>query len=243
MEIAYKLYYWPLPFRGAFIQLLLEHAGAEYLLASGEETSAFKNSHATTQGIPAMAPPFLKDCANGTYIAQMPAIMMYLSERLGYLPSGPYKRALVLKTLLDCNDVLSDLTNANGSKMWEHEQWISFRDDRLKKWMRIFEATGERNGLRADAGFLLNPDQESCADIAVTALFGTMCRCLPQLHNDFKATAPKTEALVVRIESDPIVRDFIKRQEAETGQLYCGGQIEQSIRDMLSLDETLSSER
>ncbi|MGB5707141.1 MAG: hypothetical protein WBM41_09920 [Arenicellales bacterium] len=241
MTIAYKLYYWPLPFRGAFVQLLLEHAGAEYQIASSEETLAFKDSSAKTQGIPAMAPPFLKDCINGTFIAQMPAIMMYMSERLGYLPSGPYKRALVLKTLLDCNDVLSDLTNANGSKMWEHEQWISFRTDRLKKWMRIFEATGERNGLRRDAGFLLNPDQENCADIAITALFGTMCRCLPQLHTDFKVTAPKISALVARIESDPIVRDFIERQEAEHGQLYCGGQIEQSIRDMLAQDEALSS--
>ena len=53
MTIPYKLYYWPLPFRGCFIQLLLEHAGVKYDLASVDETAELKNLSVPDQPVPA----------------------------------------------------------------------------------------------------------------------------------------------------------------------------------------------
>lgn len=237
MTIPYKLFYWPLPFRGCFIQLLLEHAGVKYDLASVDETAELKNLSVPDQPVPAMAPPYLEDRTSGEHLSQMPAIMMYLAGRLDYLPPDPYRQTLVLKILLDCNDVLSDLTNANGSNMWEQENWRLFRTERLLRWMQIFEQTGVRYGLGDDSGYLLGGDRVACADIAATALFGTMMRCLEPLAQDITNTAPRVAALVARIESQPPVRDFISRQQTEFGDLYCGGQIERSIREMLALDE------
>lgn len=236
MTIPYKIYYWPLPFRGCFIQLLLEHAGVEYELASVDETANLKNLPISDQPVAAMAPPYLEDRINGENLSQMPAIMMYLGGRHDYLPLDPYRQTLVLKILLDCNDVLSDLTNANGSLMWEHEKWRLFRTERLLRWMQIFEQTGLRYGIGNDSGYLLGGDRETCADIAATALFGTMIRCLEPLAQDLTRTAPRIAALVARIESQPPIQGFISRQETEFGDLYCGGQIEHSIREMLTLD-------
>lgn len=238
LAIPYKLYYWGLPFRGCFVQLLLEHAGVDYETATMDETLGLKSAPLTEQTLPAMAPPFFKDLITDDALAQMPAILMYLSGKHDYLPADLYQQAVVFKILLDCNDVLSELTNANGSMMWNHEKWWTFRRERLPRWMGIFEQTGMRFGLENDSGYLLGGRQATCADIAVTALFGTMGRCLKPLSKDFAESAPKVAALVARIESEPNVRQYIARQEAEYGDLYCGGQIEQSIREMLAKDET-----
>ena len=238
LAIPYKLYYWGLPFRGCFVQLLLEHAGVDYEMASMDETLELKSASLSEQALPAMAPPFFKDLITDDGLAQMPAIMMYLSGKHDYLPKDPYLQAVALKILLDCNDVLSDLTNANGSMMWDHAKWRTFRNERLRRWMGVFEQTGINFGLENDGGYLLGGRQASCADLAATALFGTMTRCLKPLARDFAESAPKVAALVARVESEPNVRQYIARQEAEHGDLYCGGQIEQSIRDMLAKDET-----
>ncbi|MEJ2178582.1 MAG: glutathione S-transferase family protein [Gammaproteobacteria bacterium] len=237
MAIPYKLYYWPLPFRGCFIQLLLEHAGMKYDLANVDETAELKNLPVPDQPVPAMAPPYLEDRSSGEHLSQMPAIMMYLAGKHDYLPLDSYRRTLVLKILLDCNDVLSDLTNANGASMWEQEKWRLFRSERLPRWMQIFEQTGVRYGLENESGYLLGNDRVTCADIAATALFGTMMRCLEPLARDITRTAPRIAALVARIESQPRIKDFISRQQTEFGDLYCGGQIERSIRQMLAMDE------
>ena len=236
LAIPYKLFYWGLPFRGCFVQLLLEHAGVDYEMANVEETLELKSATLAQQALPAMAPPFFRDLITDHALAQMPAIMMYLAGKHGYLPKDPYQQAVVLKVLLDCNDVLSDITNANGSKMWDHPQWRSFRRERLPRWMGIFEQTGIRFGLDSDSGYLLGGRQATCADIAATALFGTMARCLKPLAEDFAERAPLVAALVARIEAEPSVRQYIARQKAEHGDLYCGGQIEQSIREMLGED-------
>lgn len=238
---TYKLYYWPVPFRGNFIQLLLEHAGADYELASNEETMALKNLPANTQSTPGMAPPVLHDAKNDLYLTQMPAIVFYLANQLGYCPTSNSINALALKTVLDCNDVLSDITNANGASMWDYPQWQVFRTQRLTKWWSIFEQMGKSHGLNINQGFYLGTQEASYADIAVTSLFSTMMRCLPSLQESFINSAPMVANLCTRIEQNPRIQSFILRQSSTLGLLYCGGQIEGSIRKMLEKDENNAS--
>ena len=65
-----------------------------------------------------MAPPYLFDTGNKKYLAQMPAILMHLVRKYGYLPKRPENLDLAFKTILDCNDVLMEFTNYFGKQMW-----------------------------------------------------------------------------------------------------------------------------
>ncbi len=53
----------------------------------------------------------------------MPAIVTYLADIYGLVPSNAAARATALKVLLDCNDVLANITRSNGSQMWTQELW------------------------------------------------------------------------------------------------------------------------
>jgi glutathione S-transferase len=181
---------------------------------------------------PGMAPPYLYDCRNRIYLAQMPAILMHLGRRYDYLPKRAETLGLALKAILDCNDVLMDITNFNGMKMWQKPEWRDFRAYRLADWMKLFEKTGLEHGLKGDKGFLLG-SRISVADIATAALFGTLIYSFPRLETDLQENAPKILALCQRIESRSSIRSFLDRQRQEYGRAYCGGQIEESIRKMI----------
>lgn len=233
----YKLYYWPAPFRGNFIRCLLEEADETYEEASVNEISELYSLSVEDQPLPMMAPPFLQDVEQDVFLSQMPAIVMYLSGKLGLLPQDSYKSAVCNKLVLDSNDVLIEITNYNGSMMWEREAWREFRDNRLKRWLEIFEETGRTFGLNAESGYMLGGDQISTADIVTYALWGTMIRCLPELRADCREHAPYVLNLCQRIENRSNIKPLIENQEKIFGNLYCGGQIEKSIRSMLVSDQ------
>ncbi len=237
--MRYKLYYWPVPFRGNFIRLLLEDNQQSYSEATMEEIVAIKNHSAASQPFPAMAPPFLHDLENDLFINQMPAILMYLAKQLGCLPKDPFAEAVCLKLILDSNDILMEITNLNGSSMWTHENWKEFRQKRLPKWLAIFEAVGAKFGLTEDCGFILDETKVSIADYTVFALWGTMMQCLSSLREDVERHAPAIFQLCNRMAERPNIHGFLDKQNEQLGDIYCGGYIEKSIREMLSLDQRL----
>ena len=116
----------------------------------------------------------------------------------------------------------------NGSIMWEREQWTEFRSERFPRWLDIFEESLKRG--------TIGKDPVTFADIGVFALFGNMTRCLPELEADILDRAPGIHALCQRIGSTPSLAKFVASQEQRYGNLYCGGQIEESIREMLRMD-------
>ncbi|SHF92728.1 glutathione S-transferase [Microbulbifer donghaiensis] len=227
--LDYKLYYWDLPFRGNFILLLLEEVGAKYERHGAsdlypERSLKIKN--------PGMAPPYLYECKSKTYFAQMPAILMHLGREYDYLPKRAETHTLALKTILDCNDVLMEITNFNGMAMWQKSNWEEFRYSRLPDWMKIFEKTGLEHGLKDGKGFMLGSTL-SIADIATAALFGTMVYSFPQLNEDLQENAPHIASLCQRVEARPAIKGFLDAQRGQYGNGYCGGQIEQSLRKMI----------
>lgn len=232
----YKLYYWPVPFRGDFIRLLLEEAGKKYEEATEEEILDVCSMAPEKQPFSAMAPPFLHDLDDDVFLNQMPAIVMYLAEKFNFLPKDSLKSTICLKLLLDSNDVLADITNLNGTVMWEYESWRDFRENRLKRWLEIFEHVGQKFGLNSKSDYLLGSEQLTVADIVIYALWGTMMRCLPELSADCQTHSPNIYALCQRIEKRPRIQAFIESQFQRYGNLYCGGYIERSIRDMLQRD-------
>jgi len=225
----FRLYYWPIPFRGCFVSYLFAYRDAPLLEQDGlEENADLKNRKPSEQDIPYMGPPLLRDLESGRALSQMPAIVMYVSRQLDLVPQDPFDAALCMKVLMDCNDALMEICRYNGASMWTREEWKSFRSERLPRWLQIFEASLQR-------GFIGN-DTTSFADIGVYALFGNMTRCLPELEADLLEHAPGIHALCREIGSRPSLADYVATEERKYGKLYCGGQIEKSIRKMLAMD-------
>ena len=170
----------------------------------------------------------LIDNASGRALSQMPAIVLYVSRELELLPVDRFDAAMCLKVLMDCNDVLMEICRYNGSMMWERDAWERFRGERLPRWLDIFE-DGIRRGY-------IGGETVSYADIAVYALFGNMTRCLPELAPEVRERAPCVWTLCEAIGAAPALAAFVAGEEAQYGKLYCGGQIEESIRKMLAMD-------
>ena len=228
-KARFQLYYWPLPFRGCFVSYLFAYRGAPLLEgASYEEIIELKNRHPSEQEIPFMGPPLLKDLETGRSLSQMPAIVLHVAKELDFLPDDPFAQAMCLKVLMDCNDVLMEICRYNGSIMWERAEWIRFRSERLPQWMTIFEESLNRG--------VIGKEPVNFADIGTYALFGNMVRCLPALESDLQTHAPGIHALCRRIGAEPSLERYVRDEEQNYGNLYCGGQIEESIRNMLEMD-------
>jgi glutathione S-transferase len=225
----FQLYYWPIPFRGCFISYLFAYRGVSLLEeASFEENWNLKSRRPSEQDIPFMGPPVLRDLESDRTLSQMPAIVLHVSRQLDLMPQDPFDVAMCMKVLMDCNDVLMEICRYNGSTMWARNEWKQFRSQRFPRWMQIFEESLKR-------GFV-GKDPVSFADIGVFALFGNMTRCLPELEADLLDHAPGIHALCQRIGSQPSLARYVADEEQKCGKLYCGGQIEKSIRRMLEMD-------
>lgn len=225
----FKLYYWPLPFRGCFVSYLFAYRDVPLLQETSFETiGELRNRPAADQDVPFMGPPVLQDLENGRALSQMPAIVLYVSADLDLLPADPFKVAMCVKVLMDCNDVLMEICRYNGSSMWTREEWTDFRSQRLPRWLQIFEESLKRGVIGAES--------VSFSDIGVFALFGNMTRCLPELRADVLENAPGIHSLCQRLGAQPSLAAFVAREEETSGKLYCGGQIEESIRKMIELD-------
>ncbi|MGD9341254.1 MAG: glutathione S-transferase family protein [Chromatiales bacterium] len=228
-QARFKLYYWPIPFRGCFISYLFAYRDvALHEETSFEEIMELKNRSPSEQDIPFMGPPVLRDLESDFTLSQMPAIVLYVSRELELLPEDPIDLAVGMKVLMDCNDVLMEICRYNGSTMWQRDEWSQFRSRRFPRWMQIFEESLQRGFFGRDA--------VNFADIGVFALFGNMTRCLPDLEADLLEHGPALHAHCRKIGSRPSLARFVADQESQHGKNYCGGQIEQSIRSMLEMD-------
>jgi glutathione S-transferase len=228
----YELYYWPIPFRGQFVRAVLAFAGKSWSEHDGAEISKLMGAAPDRKPIPFMGPPVLVDKRANFAISQMPAIVLYLGETLGLLPAEPALRALTMKTVMDANDVIDDITLDGGRLMWTPELWREFIP-RLKKWMALFEETGRRHGLGADSGFLLGGEQAGLADITTAVLWSTMGDRFPTLRQMLEEAAPLTAALTRRIAALPPLAALAVKAKQDYGETYCGGQIEASLRKVV----------
>ena len=228
-ESRFQLYYWPIPFRGCFVSYLFAYQ--DVLLIKVEniaEIEDMMSRETDEQLIPFMGPPVLRDLETGRTLSQMPAIALYVAHELRLLPEDQFDVALCMKVIMDCNDLLMEVCRYNGSSMWVRKEWVEFRSRRFPRWLQIFEESMQR-------GFI-GKGSVSFADVGVYALFGNMIRCLPELEADIVAHAPRVRALCRTIGAQPSLAEHVKEEERKYGKLYCGGQIEESIRTMLSLD-------
>ncbi|MEM7597103.1 MAG: glutathione S-transferase family protein [Pseudomonadota bacterium] len=230
----YTLYYWPIPFRGEFIRAALCLAGQSYEEPGADDVAALKHKAPEDQPEPFMAPPVLLDHGAGLTLAQLPAILAYLGAKHGLMPDRPRDVALTGKVIGDVNDVLDELTLFGGRSMWTLGEWESFVEDRLPRWMRIFERTLEAHGVTGEAGYLFGRDRPGLGDVMVAVLWGVMTDKLRALRPLLDKTAPNLAGFSDRVLALPDLKQLRDNSDARFGDVYCGGQIEASIRGMLA---------
>ena len=182
--------------------------------------------------LPFMGPPVLVDHAAGVAVSQMPAILLYLGDKLGLFPDDPGGQALSIKVVNDANDVIDDLTLDGGRLMWTQERWREFTP-RLAKWMSIWEETGRQHGLKVSSGFLLGGETAGIADIVTATLWTTMTDRFGKIADILEESAPMTAGLSRRVADLPALAKLAAKARADYGDAYCGGQIEASLRKVL----------
>jgi glutathione S-transferase len=228
----YVLYYWSVPFRGQFVRTILAYAGEAWAEAGDEAIAKLMSGPVKDMPVPFMGPPMLIDRGADVAIAQMPAIVLYLGETLNLAPATPALRALTLKIVNDANDVIDEITLDGGREMWTKKLWTEFVP-RLKKWMSFWEETGRRHGLKLDTGYLLGGGAPGVADLVTSTLWSTMAERFPKIEKILNETAPLTAALSRRLADLPPLAKLAAKTREDYGDVYCGGQIEVSLRKVL----------
>lgn len=229
----YELYYWSLPFRGHFVRGLLAFAGRTWTEAGDDAIADLMAGSPADMPIPFMGPPLLVDHVANFAVSEMPAIVLYLGETLDLMPSTPALRALTMKVVVDANDVIDEITMDGGREMWTKERWQDFVP-RLRKWMSLWEETGRRHGLAHGSGYLLGGDEPGVADVVTAMLWSTMADRFPAIATLLDDSAPMTAALSRRVAALPTLAELARRARLDYGEAYCGGQIEASLREVLS---------
>lgn len=228
----YQLYYWSVPFRGQFVRAILAYAGKTWTERSDETIAKLMDGSVTQMPIPFMGAPLLVDRKTDFAIAQMPAIVLYLGETLDLMPGTPMLRALTMKIVNDANDVIDEITLDGGREMWTQKRWHDFVP-RLQKWMSLWEETGRRHGLTAEAGFLLGGEKPGIADVVTATLWSTMTERFPKIDAILQQVAPLTAGLTHRVSDLPPLAKLAAKARKDYGDAYCGGEIEASLRKVL----------
>ncbi|MEM9387247.1 MAG: glutathione S-transferase [Pseudomonadota bacterium] len=230
--VDYTLYYWPIPFRGQFVRSLLAHVGASWEEANDEALRARWKAHPKEQPIPFMGLPVLTDHAANISLSQMPAVLSYLGRKHHLLPQDPVAEALTAKVIADASDVLYEATRYHGQQLWTAEAWSAFQP-RLIRWMEVFAETGHRHGLTAQDGCFLGTPTLGLADLTVAELWGTMTARFPSLRSLLDNTAPAVAGLVDRVRASPGQVELRQCTDEGYGEVWCGGEIEASLRAVL----------
>jgi glutathione S-transferase len=225
----YELHYWQIPFRGQFVRAILAFAGQRWDEFDDGAIGETMDEDVGRQPIPFKGPPMLVDRRSGFALAQMPAIAYWLGETLGLLPADVDGKALSLKVVNDCNDIIDELTLDGGKQMWTPRRWKEFQP-RLKRWMAIFEETGRRHRLEADAGYLLGGARPGVADIVTATLWSTAGDRFPTIATLLAREAPAVAGLVRRMADEPALANLARVSREQFGDSWCGGEIEKSLR-------------
>jgi glutathione S-transferase len=228
----YELHYWQLPFRGQFIRAILAFAGQRWDEFDDAAVAKAMDDDVHRQPIPFKGPPMLVDKRSGFALAQMPAIAYWLGETLDLLPAGVDGKALSLKVVNDCNDIIDELTIDGGKQMWTPRRWKEFLP-RLERWMAIFEETGRRHHLKADAGFLLGGARPGVADIVTATLWSTAGDRFPTIATLLAREAPAVAGLTRRMAAEPSLANLARVTREQFGDAWCGGEIEKSLRRVI----------
>ena len=153
--MAYKLWYWPsIQGRGEFVRLAMEAAGIDYVDCAREKgVDALVADLQGRSGRAPFAPPYL--VADGTAIAQVANILLFLGEQHDLAPSAIVDRYWLHQLQLTIADMVTEVHNVHhpvaasayydGQKPEALRAAKQFRDERMPKFLAHFDAAAACN--------------------------------------------------------------------------------------------------
>jgi glutathione S-transferase len=146
--MKYELFYWPeIQGRGEFVRLALEDAGADYVDVA-REPGGMQRMQALLAAHKGFAPPLLR--AGRLVLAQTASILHHLGPQLQLAPTSEAPRMLLNQAQLTIADWVTEVHDVHhpiGSSLFYEDQLAEakrraalFRDERLPKFLRHFEA-------------------------------------------------------------------------------------------------------
>ncbi len=221
-----KLYYWALPFRCIYIEIFLHLNAISYERVDSEQVIEKKLRMKSNLAYPGFAPPFLE--IDKRSFSQMPATLMYLNEKFKFYCDDIESSYFSMKCLLDVTDLMAEITRNNGSMMWDSESWELFEKGRLTQWLQIFELQAKNR-----SGTFLLSDSPSVADIAYLGCFSLLMHSFPYFDKMIRSSYPEILHIVDKFKEIESINNYLNKQWETFGTLYCGGQIENSIREQI----------
>ena len=231
MPDNYKLYYWPITFRGHFIRYVFAHVGASWEETDFTEMGLFKNQPLEAKPYPFLAPPVLYDKSEDKYLGQLAAILMHLGRKYDLIGDNDE----TLRIINDALDILLEITRSHGALMWDDESWEAFITTRLPAWLAIHERWQTEQ--TQSSPYAHGRQNIGLSDLVLTALWHTMAEKLSNMRQIIESHAPTVMAHTNSIAETPEIKAVRKDWEGSS-ILYCAGQIEASILEMLNKRNT-----
>ncbi|TIB71565.1 hypothetical protein E3Q23_02218 [Wallemia mellicola] len=216
-----ELIYWPIPGRGEFIRLCFEHAGVSYVDTPGgiDQVMEYVSGDVDIgNNNIAFATPILKDNTNGVAIAQTPAILLYLSTRLGLSSDDEIQKIQIHQHALTALDLCSEAHNTHhpiSANLYYEDQKVeserfseSFRNERIPKFLTHFETILSKN-LKAQKKYLVG-DHITYADYALWQVIDGLKFAFPKRMQTLLPDYKNINAFYDNIKSQDHMLSYLK---------------------------------
>ncbi len=218
-----KLYYWDIAFRCIYIEIFFHLNDIKYERVDSDEVVEKRQMMKSNLVYPGFAPPYLE--IDDKSFSQMPAAMMYLNDKYQFYCGNHEDSYFSLKALLDVTDFMAEITRNNGSMMWDRDSWLKFEKGRMRDWLQLFELQSKNRS----ANFLLS-NSPSIADIAYLGCFSLLMHSFSYFDKMIRSSYPEILHIINEFKKIKSINDYLDSQWDQFGTIYCGGQIEKSIR-------------
>eukprot|EP01084_Bolivina_argentea_P071060 129234_1 len=240
-SIQLMIQYWPLRFRGNFLKLILEEKSIEYSCTKPGDWKSVKDI--ITKDIkdriyPVFAPPILT--CNNFISSQMPACCQYLAKKYGMDGLNLEDSTHALMICMNCNDIFHEVTRANGAQMWTYKEWIEWKTTRLIKWLDLLTLLLKQNNNNNNC----NDENKQLYYFGnnITYADTSVFHVIYCLINDcgmeilIKDKYNILYRFCQQINNRKNIKAFVEQQKVDK-LLFCGGNIEKSIKSMVEQEQ------